>query len=93
MAQIVLITAANQVKGKIQRAHLLGDRPPQWCQEKLKLGPDPIPLETKIWLTPNKGDDQHVFVKVSRSEMGPLQPGLYPSDMTPAAVREPLRDL
>ncbi|HKA18217.1 MAG TPA: hypothetical protein VKN18_07865 [Blastocatellia bacterium] len=86
MAQIVLISAAN---GEPQKISMLGQRPPQWCQENLKLDPDPIALGTRIELTRS----QQVFVKVDQGEKGPLQPGMYPSDRIPAAVRELLREL
>lgn len=89
MAQIVLITPGDQQKGEPQRLSTLGHKPTQWCQENLKLYPDPIPLGTRIELT----SSQHVFVKVDPDEKGPLQPGLYPSDRTPTAVRELLREL
>ena len=89
MAQIILITAANQQTGEDQRASLLGYRPAQWCEEKLKLDPDPIPLGTRIELTRS----QHVFVQIDQDEKGPLQPGLYPSERIPTEVRELLRDL
>ena len=88
MAQIILITAANQQAGEPKRASALGYRPAQWCQENLKLEPDPIPLGTKIELINN----QHVFVKGDQEEESPLQPGLYPSDRTPTEVRELLRE-
>jgi hypothetical protein len=87
MAQIILITAADQQTGEAQRAHLLGFRPAQWCQDNLKLEPDPIPLGTRIELTLS----QHVFVKVDQEEDS-LAPGLYPSDLIPTEVRELLRE-
>jgi hypothetical protein len=87
MAQIILITAANERTGEAQQAHLLGFRPGQWCQENLKLDPDPIPLGTRIELTRS----QHVFIKVDQEEDS-LAPGLYPSDMIPTTVRELLRE-
>ena len=83
MAQIILITAANHQTGEDQRARLLGFRPAEWCQDNLKLDPDPIALGTRIELTRS----QHVFIKVDQEEDS-LAPGLYPSDMIPAAVRE-----
>ena len=87
MVQIILITAANHQTGDDQRAHLLGFRPADWCQDNLKLDPDPIPLGTRIELTRS----QHVFVKVDYEE-GSLAPGLYPSDLIPTEVRELLID-
>ena len=87
MAQIILITAANEQTGEAQQAHLLGFRPGQWCQDNLKLDPDPIPLGTRLELTRS----QHVLVKVDHEE-GSLKPGLYPSDLIPTEVRELLRD-
>jgi len=88
MAQIILITAANQQTGEPKRASALGHRPAQWCQENLKLVPDPIALGTRIEVK----SSQHVFVKVDQEEGSPLQPGLYQSDRTTAEVRELLRD-
>ena len=83
MAQIILITAENQQTGETPRAHLLGFRPAEWCQDNLKLDPDPIPLGRRIELTRS----QHLFIKVDHEE-GPLAPGLYPSDLIPTEVRE-----
>jgi hypothetical protein len=83
MAQIILITAADQQTGEAQQAHLLGFRPAKWCQENLKLDADPIPLGTIIELTRS----QHVLVKVDQEEDS-LGPGLYPSDLIPTEVRE-----
>ena len=40
MVQIILITAENQQTGEDQRAHLLGVKPAEWCQDNLKLDPD-----------------------------------------------------
>ena len=89
MAQIILITAADPANtGEPQRLSTLGDRPAQWCKDKLKLEPAPIPLGTRIELT----SSQHVFVTVDQDEKGPLKPGLYPSDLIPTEVRELLRD-
>ena len=88
MAQIILITAANQQIGEPERLSTLGHRSAQWCQENLKLESDPIPLGTRIELT----SSQHVFVTVDQDEKGPLKPGLYPSDLIPTEVRELLRD-
>ena len=87
MVQIILITAENQQTGEDQRAHLLGVKPAEWCQDNLKLDPDPIPLGTRIELTRS----QHVFVKVDHEE-GSLAPGLHPSDRIPTEVRELLRE-
>ena len=89
MAQIILITAPDHQKGEPQRLSTLGDRPAQWCMDKLNLEPDPIPLGTRIELT----SSQHVFVTVDQDEKGPLKPGLYPSDLIPTEVRDLLRDL
>ena len=87
MAQIILITAADQHTGEAQQANLLGFRPAQWCKDNLKLDPDPIALGTRIELTLS----QHVFVKVDHEEDS-LAPGLYPSDLIPTEVRELLRE-
>ena len=87
MAQIILITAANHQTGEDQRARLLGFRPAEWCQDNLKLDPDPIALGTRIELTRS----QHVLVNVDQEEDS-LGPGLYPSDLIPTEVRELLRD-
>jgi hypothetical protein len=89
MARIILFTAANQQTGEPRKVSALGHRPAQWCQDNLKLEPDPIQLGTNIQLRSN----QHVFVKVDQEEGSPLQPGLYPSDRTPTEVTELLRDL
>ena len=89
MAQIILITAANQQIGEPERLSTLGQRSAQWCQENLKLESDPIPLGTRIELT----SSQHVFVTVDQDEKGgPLKPGLYPSDLIPLVVRELLSE-
>ena len=88
MAHIILFTAANQQTGEARKVSALGHRPAQWCQDNLKLEPDPIQLGTEIKLR----NSQHVFVKVDQEEESPLQPGLYPSDRTPTEVTELLRD-
>jgi len=88
MAHIILFTVANQQIGEPRKASALGYRPAQWCQDNLKLEPDPIRLGTEIKLRSN----QHVFVKVDQEEGSPIQPGLYPSDRTPTEVKEPLID-
>ena len=88
MAHIILFTAANQQTGEPRKASALGHKPAQWCQEKLKLEPEPIALGTRIELK----SSQYVFVKVDPEEESPLQPGLYQSDRTTAEVRELLRD-
>jgi len=89
MAHIILFTTANQQTGEARKVSALGHRPAQWCQDNLKLEPDPIQLGTEIKLR----NSQHVFVKVDQEEESPLQPGLYPSDRTPTEVTELLRDL
>ena len=89
MAQIILITPGDQQRGEPPKLSTLGYRPAQWCHEKLKLYPEPIPLGMRIELT----SSQHVFVKADQEEESPLQPGLYPSDRTPIEVRELLSGL
>jgi len=89
MAHIILFTAVNQQTGEPERASALGQKPAQWCSEKLKLEPDPIRLGTEIKLR----SSQYVFVKVDSEEESPLQPGLYQSDRTPTEVRELLSEL
>ena len=88
MAHIILFTVANQQTGEPRKASALGHRPAHWCQDNLKLEPDPIRLGTEIKLR----SSQLVFVKVDQEEGSPLQPGLYPSDRTTAEVKELLRD-
>ena len=89
MAHIILFTAANQQTGEPRKASALGHKPAQWCQDNLKLEPDPICLGTEIRLR----SSQHVFVKVDQEEGSPLEPGLYPSDRTPTEVTELLSGL
>jgi len=88
VAHIILFTAANHQTGEPRKASALGHKPAHWCQEKLKLEPEPIALGTRIELK----SSQYVFVKVDSEEGSPLQPGLYPSDRTPTEVTELLRD-
>jgi hypothetical protein len=88
MAHIILFTSANQQTDEPRKVSALGYRPAQWCQDNLKLEPDPIRLGTEIKLRSN----QHVFVKVDQEEGSPLEPGLYPSDRAPTEVKELLKD-
>ena len=88
MAHIILFTVANQQTGEPRKASALGHRPAQWCQDNLKLEPDPVRLGAEIKLR----SSQLVFVKVDQEEGSPLQPGLYPSDRTPTEVRDLLKD-
>ena len=88
MAQIILVTAADQQKGEPNKLSTLGFRPAQWCQENLKLEPSPIPLRARIELKGN----ENVFAKVDQDENGPLEPGLYRSNRIPIEIKEVLRD-
>ncbi len=99
MAQILLITAANLETGEAQQEKLLGEKPAHWCKKQLELDPEPIPLRKSIResveLTPDprdRGGTQSVFVAVDQDE-DPLKKGLYWSDLSPAKVRELLREL